>query len=154
MIILNLPEDPISSRYNRLNKQSCISNSPCTSVRWVPTSSTLFLVSHADGTIIIYDKEREDGVFTPEDPKSPVASSTSENGFPPTPQDPSPPTEWNPLDNMYVTVPPWHPVIGGLGNGGKPDKEKAVKNPVSHWRVSRRSVVGQCPARRNSIDNC
>ena len=47
---------------------------------------------------------------------------------------------------MFVTVPPWHPVTGGLGNGGRPDKEKTAKNPVSHWRVSRRSVVGQCHA--------
>lgn len=141
---INVTSDPISSRYNRLNKGGCISNSPCTAVRWVPTSSTLFLVSHADGTIIIYDKEREDGVFTPQDPKAPssVASSNSENGGN-SGDSPVPAGEWDPLDNMYVTVPPWHPVTGGgLGNGGKTDKEKTVKNPVSHWRVSRRSVVG------------
>jgi catabolite repression protein CreC len=134
----------MSSRYHRLNKQGCISNSPCTAVRWVPTSTTLFLASHADGTIIIYDKEREDGVFTPQDPKSPSLSSAPTSGSPPTPQSVSSPTEWNALDNMFVTVPPWHPVTGGLGNGGRLDKEKTAKNPVSHWRVSRRSVVGQC----------
>jgi catabolite repression protein CreC len=132
----------MSSRYSRLNKQGCISNSPCTAVRWVPTSATLFLVSHADGTIIVYDKEREDGVFTPQDPKSFVASESAS----PTSQEASSPKEWNPLDNMFVTVPPWHPATGGgTSNGGRPDKEKAAKNPVSHWRVSRRSVVGWYP---------
>jgi hypothetical protein len=145
MLVLNYtqcPLDPMSSRYSRLNKQGCISNSPCTSVRWVPTSATLFLVSHADGTIIIYDKEREDGVFTPQYPKPPVASPTPESGSPSTSQDTSSTTEWNPLDNMLVTAPPWHPGTGGAGNGAKPDREKAARNPVSHWRVSRRSLVG------------
>ena len=113
-------------------------------MRWVPSSSTLFLVSHADGTIIVYDKEREDGSFTPHDPSlmppTPVEISTL-----PSSQDPVPQGEWNPLDNIFVTMPPWHPVASGSGvNGaGKLDKEKTAKNPVSHWRVSRRSVVGQ-----------
>jgi len=40
-------------------------------------------------------------------------------------------------------MPPWHPVTsgGGTNSTGRADKEKAAKNPVSHWRVSRRSVV-------------
>ncbi|KAF9019384.1 WD40 repeat-like protein [Hymenopellis radicata] len=96
--------------------RGCISNSPCTAVRWVPSSSTLFLVSHADGTIIVYDKERDDGTFKAEDPSSSK--------------------EWDPVDNIFVTMPPWHPV-----SGLKTEKEKAVKNPVSHWRVSRKSIV-------------
>lgn len=133
----------MSSRYSRLNKQGCISNSPCTAVRWIPTSATLFLVSHADGTMIVYDKEREDGVFTPQDPKSSVVSPIAESLSPQNSPEESSTKEWNPLDNMFVTVPPWHPVTGGgTSNGGKSDKEKTARNPVSHWRVSRRSVVG------------
>ncbi|KAF8077709.1 catabolite repression protein creC [Lyophyllum atratum] len=128
--------DPITSRYTRLNKQGCISNSPCTAVRWVPSSPKLFLVSHADGTIVVYDKERDDGAFTPQDPVGkpldPNGASSSEEG---TSQ-----KDWDPTDSIFVTIPPWHPVGGGLSGSGKPDKEK-VKNPVSHWRVSRRSIV-------------
>ena len=117
-----------------------ITLSPCTAIRWVPDSPNLFLVSHADGTIIIYDKEREDGSFIPHEPGSsplPVfpldgGSSNSSQG------------EWNPLDSIFVTMPPWHPVTTGgpVPPGAKQDKEKAAKNPVSHWRVSRRSIVG------------
>lgn len=53
--------------------------------------------------------------------------------------------EWNPLDSIFVTMPPWHPVTAGgpVLPGGKPEKEKTAKNPVSHWRVSRRSIVGE-----------
>ncbi|OCH86911.1 WD40 repeat-like protein [Obba rivulosa] len=128
--------DPISSRYGRLNKQGRICNSPCTAVRWVPDSPNLFLVSHADGTLIVYDKEREDGVFSPQEPRASQQAFLA--SFPlDGPASPS----WNPLDSILVTMPPWHPVaVGGLATG-KPEKEKAAKNPVSHWRVSRRSVV-------------
>ncbi|KAI0780565.1 WD40 repeat-like protein [Trametes elegans] len=137
--ILWFAGDPISSRYGRLNKQGRICSSPCTAIRWVPDSPNLFLVSHADGTIVIYDKEREDGSFIPHEPGSsppPVfpldgGSSNSSQG------------EWNPLDSIFVTMPPWHPVTTGgpVPPGAKQDKEKAAKNPVSHWRVSRRSIV-------------
>ncbi|KAH8099529.1 WD40-repeat-containing domain protein [Cristinia sonorae] len=131
--------DPVSSRYGRLNKQGRICNSPCTAIRWVPSSPNLFLVSHADGTIIVYDKEREDGTFTPQEPSSGTQSpfmSPSDNGYT---QGNTPAGEWNPLDNIFVTIPPWHPV--GAMNGGKGDKDKIAKNPVSHWRVSRKSII-------------
>ncbi|THU88588.1 WD40 repeat-like protein [Dendrothele bispora CBS 962.96] len=131
--------DPIASRYARLNKQGCITNSPCTSVRWVPSSTTLFLVSHADGTIIVYDRDRDDGTFTPQEPVT-LSSASGSNGS----SEGSSQKEWDPMDNIFVTMPPWHPVTaGGIAPTGKSDKEKAasVKNPVSHWRVSRKSVV-------------
>ncbi|KAF8637423.1 hypothetical protein AX17_002918 [Amanita inopinata Kibby_2008] len=128
--------DPISSRYCRLNKQGCISNSPCTAVRWVPSSPTLFLVSHADGTIVAYDKEREDGMFTPQDPASAVTDTSS-------PEDLSSRKVWDPTDNIIVTMPPWHPVMSGNNaqSAGRPDREKTAKNPVSHWRISRWAIV-------------
>lgn len=49
------------------------------------------------------------------------------------------------MDSIFVTMPPWHPVtVGGpVPVGTKPEKEKTAKNPVSHWRVSRRSIVGK-----------
>ncbi|KDQ61162.1 hypothetical protein JAAARDRAFT_55864 [Jaapia argillacea MUCL 33604] len=157
--------DPISSRYGRLNKGGCITNSPCTSVRWVPSLPALFLVSHADGSIIVYDKERDDGVFTPQDPYSliPVSPSvdpTNNSARPPQSDSLAPPTttdllstmvkgEWNPLDRIFVTMPPWHPgTAGGVGQqgygimpSGRQEKEKTAKNPVSHWRVTRKSVL-------------
>ena len=152
--------DPVSSRYGRLNKQvrlpllvynidygfayqttqGRICNSPCTAVRWVPGSPNLFLVSHMDGTMIIYDKEREDGAFTPQEPTSTSsngASSSNSSAH----SDPTPAGEWNPLDSIFVTMPPWHPVTNVSG-GGKGEKEKAAKNPVSHWKVSKKSIVG------------
>ncbi|KAJ8087969.1 hypothetical protein PM082_013520 [Marasmius tenuissimus] len=128
--------DPLSSRYARLNKQGCITSSPCTAVRWVPSSTSLFLVSHADGTIVVYDREREDGTFTPQDPGPSNPPTGSESN-------PSSEESWDPMENIFVTMPPWHPVAASNVGPSKSDKDKAasVKNPVSHWRVSRRSVV-------------
>ena len=122
--------------------QGRICNAACTAIRWVPESPNLFLVSHADGTIIVYDKEREDGAFTPQEPgTSPPSSSPLDAMSTADSQG-----EWNPLDSIFVTMPPWHPVAlgGSVPLGAKPEKEKTAKNPVSHWRVSRRSIVGEC----------
>ena len=147
--------DPISGRYVRLNKQGSINNSPCTGVSWVPSSPSLFLVSHADGTIIVYDKERDDGAFTPQDPGTvpqsaglslpsplPGPASHSESSSTSIPSDESPATgnEWNPLDSIFVTMPRWHPVSAQTSRTEK-EKDKMPKNPVSHWRVSRRAVL-------------
>ncbi|RDB21003.1 putative catabolite repression protein creC [Hypsizygus marmoreus] len=133
--------DPITSRYARLNKQGCISNSPCTAVRWVPSSPTLFLVAHADGTIVVYDKEREDGAFTAQDPVGKSVEISSNGGS--SSGESTSQKDWDPTDSIFVTVPPWHPVTSGgsFAGNGKSEKEKAAKNPVSHWRVSRRSIV-------------
>ncbi|KAH9071199.1 WD40 repeat-like protein [Lactarius deliciosus] len=95
--------DPFSLRYGRLNKQGRISNSPCTAVRWVPSSPNLFLVSHADGTIIVYDKDRDDGSI------------------------------YRTAPNCFTSVP--------QEEAGEADRDKATKNPVSHWKVSKRSLV-------------
>jgi len=87
----------------------------------------------------VYDKEREDGTFTPQDPN--VPSSEANNLFPSLNDG-----EWDPMDNIFVTMPPWHPAASGAGalpSAGKSDKERTVKNPVSHWRLSKRSVVGE-----------
>lgn len=109
----------------------------------MPDSPNLFLVSHADGTIVVYDKEREDGVFAPQEPgapsesnpASPVEGTASGSSM----------GEWDPLDSIFVTMPPWHPVAAGgvISSGGKQDKDKTAKNPVSHWKVSRKNIVGK-----------
>ncbi|KAF9014002.1 WD40-repeat-containing domain protein [Cyathus striatus] len=133
--------DPMASRYERLNKQGSISSSPCTAVRWVPGSHTLFLVSHADGTIIVYDKERDDGSFTPQDPNNPTLPTDGSNlnsGL----DDTNSAGDWDSTDSMFVTLPPWHPgSFIPFSSAGKSEKERAVKNPVSHWRISKRAVV-------------
>ncbi|KAJ3763077.1 WD40 repeat-like protein [Lentinula raphanica] len=113
--------DPISSRYHRLNKGGFVTSSACTAVRWVPASASLFLVSYADGTIVVYDRDREDGTFVPQEP-----IGTGGIGG----------DEWDPTDSIFVTMPPWHPAAHN-GDSDVSDKfDKSIKNPVSHWRVA------------------
>ena len=59
--------EPFSQRYNRLNKNGVINPSPVSDVKWIPGSESLFLASHMDGTLVVYDKEREDAAFNPEE---------------------------------------------------------------------------------------
>ncbi|KDQ07244.1 hypothetical protein BOTBODRAFT_149285 [Botryobasidium botryosum FD-172 SS1] len=137
--------DPLNSRYVRLNKGGCISPSPCTSIKWVPQSKTLFLVSHADGTMIVYDIEREDGSsFKPRDPGPSSTSGTADSNSGSAEGSALP--GWNPLEEMLVTSGTGGGnngegggSVGGMGTLGS--REKAGKNPVSHWRVSDRNIV-------------
>lgn len=55
--------DAYSNRYNRLNKNGDIIRSAVTDIKWVPGSSNYFVTTHANGSLIIFDKEREDGRF-------------------------------------------------------------------------------------------
>lgn len=76
--------DPASSRYLRYNKQRCINPSAVTHIQWLPESECLFMAAHADGSIVIYDKDREDADFVT---TLPTASHASEHEyFPQTPE--------------------------------------------------------------------
>lgn len=102
------------------------------------------MVSHKDGSIIVYDKEREDSTFAPRNPAaaskthdvdnpSNLAPRTSEDAFS------TESTEWDSRGEMLVTPGP-----SGLALPGG-SKEKILKNPVSHWRVSRKAIYGRSP---------
>lgn len=123
------------------------------------------MVSHADGTIIVYDREREDSNFASREPGVNPASSPSSvpTGGTSSTVDPSlsvnAPSnagrsgsslgsqlqsgdgyEWNPLDEILVTPGPSGPIQGG---GIPVSKEKVLRNPVSHWRISRKGINGE-----------
>ncbi|KAK3069137.1 hypothetical protein LTR53_012764 [Teratosphaeriaceae sp. CCFEE 6253] len=66
--------EPISQKYARLNKNGMINAHPVSSILWVPNKENLFLAAHMDGTLVVYDKEKEDADFVPEEP------SPTENG--------------------------------------------------------------------------
>lgn len=58
--------EPMSQKYARINKNGVINNSPVTHVKWLPGSENLFLAAHANGALVVYDKEKEDALFTSE----------------------------------------------------------------------------------------
>ncbi|KAL9029659.1 MAG: hypothetical protein Q9196_002125 [Gyalolechia fulgens] len=59
--------EAFSQKYARINKNAVINSSPIYQIRWLPGSDNLFLAAHMDGTLIVYDKERDDAAFVPED---------------------------------------------------------------------------------------
>lgn len=84
--------EAFSQKYNRINKNvshaveksgsrehnrnQCIINStPVSDIKWLPGSENLFLAAHMDGTLIVYDKERDDATFVPEETRASVDSS-------------------------------------------------------------------------------
>ncbi|OJJ77674.1 hypothetical protein ASPBRDRAFT_166737 [Aspergillus brasiliensis CBS 101740] len=58
--------EPMSQKYARINKNGVVSNSPVTHIKWIPGSENLFMAAHANGQLVVYDKEKEDALFTPE----------------------------------------------------------------------------------------
>lgn len=44
-----------------------INASPVSEIKWIPGSESLFLAAHTDGSLVVYDKEKDDVLFVPED---------------------------------------------------------------------------------------
>ncbi|KAF3917847.1 hypothetical protein ABW20_dc0106026 [Dactylellina cionopaga] len=59
--------EPMSNKYSRLNKNGAINNSAVLDIQWIPGSENLFLAGHGDGSLIVYDKEKEDAPFIAEE---------------------------------------------------------------------------------------
>lgn len=112
----------------------------------------------------MYDREREDSLFVPRDPGiDPIALASSlpnaPNGVVSNLADPSlnpnvasltdgisadstyrsgERFEWHALEDILVTPGP-----SGSAQGAAPTgKDKVLRNPISHWRVSRKSLTG------------
>ncbi|KAK4635144.1 putative catabolite repression protein creC, partial [Fulvia fulva] len=66
--------EPMSQKYARLNKNGMINSSAVSSIAWMPNKENLFIAAHMDGSLVVYDKEKEDVDFVPEE------SSPVENG--------------------------------------------------------------------------
>jgi WD40 repeat protein len=69
--------EPVSQKYARINKNGAINPSAVSSIWWLPNSENLFLAAHMDGTLIVYDKEKEDAPFVPEQESSDSADFQS-----------------------------------------------------------------------------
>ncbi len=59
--------EPMSQKYARINKNGIINGTPVIKVKWIPGSENFLLAAHADGNLVVYDKEREDAPFVSEE---------------------------------------------------------------------------------------
>jgi WD40 repeat protein len=67
--------EPMSQKYARINKNGVVNSSPVTHIKWIPGSENLFLAAHANGQLVVYDKEKDDALFSPE-----IEAATDEAG--------------------------------------------------------------------------
>ena len=58
-----------------------INSTPVSEIRWIPGSENLFLAAHMDGSLIVYDKEKDDTAFLPEEKSNihPETNGTTEH---------------------------------------------------------------------------
>lgn len=117
--------DPVHLRYTRINKGGALNSSSVHQIRWLPRNESLFVSAHADGAMIVFDRDREDATSCAHLPE------------------PSP--DWNPLESVFVSYPPEGTTEEQGNNGWRITKPKEVSwsslNPVSYWRVSNRGIT-------------
>ncbi|RYP63330.1 hypothetical protein DL769_007002 [Monosporascus sp. CRB-8-3] len=61
--------EPMSQRYTRLNKN----------IKWIPGAENLFMAAHMDGSLVVYDKEKEDAIFNPDEEEPRVNVDTGKD---------------------------------------------------------------------------
>lgn len=88
--------DPLGNKYSRINKQGVINTSAVTSIKWIPGSETQIVASHQDGSIIKYDREKDDMVFTPSIPNENSMFFVSKH--------PKSNSKYNPLSHWQVAT--------------------------------------------------
>jgi hypothetical protein len=52
-----------TNKYTRINKNGDVTRSAITDIKWLPGSPNYFITTHANGMLMIFDKDREDGGF-------------------------------------------------------------------------------------------
>ncbi|PUU82422.1 catabolite repression protein creC [Tuber borchii] len=111
--------DPVSNKYARLNKNGMINSHAVADIKWIPGTENLFLAAHQDGSLIVYDKEKEDAPFMPED--APDSSEIPEKAA----------TGSDDTASLlrYFSV-----------NKSVESKNQRT-NPVSYWSVSRSAIT-------------
>lgn len=90
-----------------------MNSSPITMIKWLQGYENLFMAAFQDGTIMLFDKEKEDDTFHPGDEQRPTLKKPL-------------------LDDKQ------------LFKITKPSSKGSMKsNPVSHWKLSNRSITGK-----------
>ncbi|KAI8976787.1 WD40-repeat-containing domain protein [Pilobolus umbonatus] len=105
--------DPLCNKYGRINKGGIINSSPITMIKWLQGYENLFMASFQDGTVIIFDKDKEDEPFHPGDghKSSSIRSTTTY------------------IDKHMFKV-------------SKHSLKLSNKcNPISHWKLSDQSIT-------------
>lgn len=95
-----------------------INSHAVTDIKWLPGSENLFLAAHQDGSLVVYDKEKEDALFVPEDTSN--ATGVAEKAA---------------AVNGTVSLMKYFAVKKSV----KSKNQRA--NPVSYWSVSKSAVT-------------
>ncbi|KAI9013747.1 WD40-repeat-containing domain protein [Phycomyces nitens] len=109
--------DPLCNKYGRINKNGIMNSSSITMIRWLQGSESVFMAAFQDGSIMLFDKEKEDEHFDPTDSDSYHKYSMTPSGPPPL------------FDKQTFSV------------TKLPHKSALKCNPVSHWKLSQQSIT-------------
>ncbi|KAI9305818.1 WD40-repeat-containing domain protein [Cunninghamella echinulata] len=108
--------DPLCNKYGRINKGGVMNSSSITMIRWLQGSENLFMAAFQDGSIMLFDKEKEDELFNPNDHDKNVTTTSNHTS-----------SSTSPPSSFRITKPS--------------AKISAKSNPVAHWKLSNQSIT-------------
>ncbi|CAO3597832.1 unnamed protein product [Absidia cylindrospora] len=153
--------DPLCNKYGRINKGGLMNASSITMIRWLQGSENLVMAAFNDGSLMIFDKEKEDEPFHPD-------MATDEKTRPRPSNSHSTSTTTSSSASSSPTVSQWHyhqkysspqqqppsssPLLSSSTNRSrickqtfqvsKPSPKTSAKgNPVAHWKLSNQSIT-------------
>ncbi|KAF3491312.1 uncharacterized protein GIQ15_00829 [Arthroderma uncinatum] len=140
--------EPLSQKYSRINKNGAIRNSPVNHIKWIPGSENLFLAAHSDGCLVVYDKEKDDAPFTPEDPENNIPSLNEQGNE----------SGYSSLFKILKLLDLYTSYYGGMicvcwSPDGKYILTGGQDDLVSIWSFPERKIVARCPG-HNSWVSC
>ncbi|PKI85702.1 hypothetical protein MVES1_000421 [Malassezia vespertilionis] len=113
--------DPIAMKYTRLNKDGTMLSAALRQIRWVPQSENLFLSAHADGSIMVLDRDRDDSLGMDQIPMQQ--------------------SHWDSRATMLVSQDAPSKLGGGTLMSRQKETPRERLNPVSYWRVSTKAIT-------------
>jgi len=114
--------DPISQRYQRINKDGCSTKSSVRQIAWMPGSETMLFTTHEDGCVYIWDVERDDSSEAVETP--------------------APPSSWDARRSIIADrIPGRVQTPSTMSWRSGRSKDSTSSNPMRYWRVSRRALT-------------
>ncbi|CAO3644822.1 unnamed protein product [Cunninghamella echinulata] len=145
--------DPLCNKYGRINKGGVMNSSPITMIRWLQGSENLFMAAFQDGSIMLFDKEKEDELFNPNDHDKNITTTSNHTSSSTSP--PSSSSQWH-YHHKYPSSSPLsqqhHSTAGQHYSKQSTPKQtfritkpsakiSAKSNPVAHWKLSNQSIT-------------
>ncbi|KAI8070410.1 WD40-repeat-containing domain protein [Gongronella butleri] len=136
--------DPLCNKYGRLNKGGVMNASEITMIRWIQGSENLVMAAFQDGSVMVFDKDKEDGAALAVSDDTAGASSSASSSSSASIASHPPSTHQKHISIVEpMTSSSSHAARTSkqMFRVSRPSSKQAKHNPVSHWKLSGQSIT-------------